>query len=57
MLYVVEFTLKQELYGVAAAVTIGMHTALLRLAFVVGLPLLLLAVVVNASIINTCVQV
>ena len=56
MLFVVEFTRTSELYGVAAAVTTCIHTVLLRLVFVVVLPLLLRAVVVNTCIINTCIN-
>ena len=47
MLLVVEYTRIYELYGVAALLLpyIRMYTVLVRLAFVVGLPLLLFDVV------------
>ena len=56
MLCVVGLTRTYELYGLDAAVTICMHIVLLRLAKVVGLPLLLLAVVVSTCAVNTFIK-
>ena len=53
MLFVVEFTRTQEFCVVAAAVTICMHSAIIRLACIVELPQLLLDDVENTRIIDT----
>ena len=50
MLCVVDYIRTYELHGVSAAVTICMYTVLKRFAFVVGLPLQLLAVVATTCI-------